>query len=69
MVGLLSAVGGTGPAAAAGWNPQGETQQLEAAEAAIATFKATDSGLRSAGRSSRISQEWETDEVACAAGR
>ena len=44
MVALLAA-GWTGPAAAAGWNPQGESQQLEAAEQAIATFKATDSGL------------------------
>src|SRR5262245_59215517 len=33
------------PAGAAGWNPDGESQKLEAAAAAIATFKATDSGL------------------------
>jgi lipid-binding SYLF domain-containing protein len=44
-VGLLASLSWGAPAAAAGWNPQGESQQLEAAEQAIATFKATDSGL------------------------
>jgi lipid-binding SYLF domain-containing protein len=34
------------PVGAAGWNPQGETQQLEAAQATIAKFKAEDPGLQ-----------------------
>jgi lipid-binding SYLF domain-containing protein len=34
-----------GPAHAAGWNPQGETRQLEDAQAAVAAFKAADPGL------------------------
>ena len=42
---LLMAAAWVAPAGAAGWNPQGQSQQLEAAAAAIATFKATDSGL------------------------
>ena len=32
-------------AGAAGWNPQGESEQLEAAQETIATFKSTDPGL------------------------
>ena len=42
---LLFAGAWVAPAGAAGWNPSGESQKLEAAEAAIAEFKATDSGL------------------------
>jgi lipid-binding SYLF domain-containing protein len=34
------------PAGAAGWNPQGETEQLEAAAATVAKFKAEDSTLK-----------------------
>jgi lipid-binding SYLF domain-containing protein len=45
LTALLLAAAWIAPAGAAGWNPQGESQQLEAAEATIATFKATDSGL------------------------
>jgi lipid-binding SYLF domain-containing protein len=45
MVTCLLALVSTTPAGAAGWNPSGESQRLEAAEAAIAEFKATDSGL------------------------
>lgn len=41
MLGIVSA----GPAVAAGWNPQGQTQQMEDTEAAIARFKATDAGM------------------------
>ena len=32
-------------AGAAGWNPEGETEAVEAAQEAIATFKSTDPGL------------------------
>ena len=32
-------------AGAAGWNPQGESEQLEAAQETIAMFKSTDPGL------------------------
>ena len=46
LTALLAAAGWVAPAGAAGWNPQGESQQLEAAAATIATFKATDSGLQ-----------------------
>ena len=42
---LLIGAAWAAPANAAGWNPQGETEQLEAAEQTVATFKATDSGL------------------------
>ncbi len=42
---LLLAASWVAPAGAAGWNPMGESEQLEAAQAAIGTFKATDSGL------------------------
>jgi len=35
----------TATASAAGWNPEGQTQQLEAAQETIATFKSTDPGL------------------------
>jgi lipid-binding SYLF domain-containing protein len=45
LTALLLVASWVGPAGAAGWNPMGESQQLEAAQAAIATFKATDSGL------------------------
>jgi lipid-binding SYLF domain-containing protein len=41
----LLAAAWVAPAGAAGWNPSGESQRLEAAEAAIAEFKATDPGL------------------------
>jgi lipid-binding SYLF domain-containing protein len=33
-------------AGAAGWNPQGQSQQVEAAQETIATFKSTDPGLQ-----------------------
>jgi len=42
---LLIGAAWAASANAAGWNPQGETEQLEAAEQAVATFKSTDSGL------------------------
>jgi lipid-binding SYLF domain-containing protein len=38
-----------GAAGAAGWNPEGQSEQLEAAAAAIAKFKAADSTLGTAG--------------------
>jgi lipid-binding SYLF domain-containing protein len=34
------------PVSAAGWNPQGQTEQLEAAQETIETFKSTDPGLQ-----------------------
>jgi NADH-quinone oxidoreductase subunit E len=45
MTVLLGALAWVAPVGAAGWNPSGESQRLEAAEATIAEFKATDSGL------------------------
>jgi lipid-binding SYLF domain-containing protein len=42
---LLSAAVWSGSAGAAGWNPSAQSQSLEAAQATIAEFKATDSGL------------------------
>jgi lipid-binding SYLF domain-containing protein len=45
MTVLLAALAWVAPVGAAGWNPSGESQRLEAAEATIAEFKATDSGL------------------------
>lgn len=41
LVGATTAI----PARAAGWNPQGQSQQTEAAEEAIAKFKSTDPSL------------------------
>jgi lipid-binding SYLF domain-containing protein len=45
LTALLLAAAWTASAGAAGWNPQGESEQLEAAAATIAKFKATDTGL------------------------
>lgn len=45
LTALVVAASWVAPAGAAGWNPMGESEQLEAAQAAIATFKATDSSL------------------------
>jgi lipid-binding SYLF domain-containing protein len=45
LTALLLVTAWVAPARAAGWNPAGESQQLEAAAATIATFKATDSSL------------------------
>jgi len=42
---LASLVVAAAPVYAAGWNPQGQTQQLEEAEATIAKFKSSDRGL------------------------
>jgi lipid-binding SYLF domain-containing protein len=41
----LIAAAWTAPASAAGWSPEGQSQQLEAAQEAIAMFKSTDPGL------------------------
>jgi lipid-binding SYLF domain-containing protein len=41
----LIAAAWTVPARAAGWNPEGQSEQLEAAQETIAMFKSTDSGL------------------------
>ena len=44
----LAVIGATwaASAGAAGWNPQGQSEQLEAAQETIATFKSTDPGLQ-----------------------
>jgi len=42
---LLLGAAWAASANAAGWNPQGESEQLEAAQQAVATFKANDSTL------------------------
>jgi len=41
----LIAAAWTVSARAAGWNPEGQSEQLEAAQETIAMFKSTDSGL------------------------
>jgi lipid-binding SYLF domain-containing protein len=45
LAAALAGAAWAAPVGAAGWNPQGQTEQVEAAQQTIAEFKAQDSGL------------------------